>query len=236
MVWGRGVWGRRISRKSILHAPEGAALAADDAPESMPRSDLQREPRGLWGRVGDRDRDDPHPRPQDPLSGPAYLVSHGGAAFPDVEFVLQGEGITLLLDGKTDIKAGITYSRFESAPDAPFTSFETVLPAGPHSALTANVPEQEDFSLCRTTLAMPTEITAQDGALIKQNTPRSPSTGCGAVKANKTRKLTRAQKLAKALKACRKKHNHSRRATCERQAHKQYGPRKPAHKPTHTTP
>jgi hypothetical protein len=112
-----------------------------------------------------------------PLAGPAYLVSHGTAAFPDVEFVLQGENVTLVLDGKTDIKNGITYSRFETVPDAPVETFETVLPAGPHSALTANVPESEHFSLCNSSLVMPTEITGQNGAVIKQTTHIA-VTGC----------------------------------------------------------
>ena len=99
-----------------------------------------------------------------PLTGPAYLVSHGGEAFPDVEFVLQGENITLILDGKTDIKNGITYSKFESTPDAPFTTFETVLPAGPHGVLTPNVPESKHFNLCGENLEMPTTIIGQNGA------------------------------------------------------------------------
>jgi hypothetical protein len=105
-----------------------------------------------------------------PLVGPAYPVSHGNAAFPDFEFVLQGEEVTIVLDGKTDIKGGITYSRFESLPDATVETFETVLRAGPHSALTANVPESEQFSLCNQMLLMPTEIIGQNGAVVKQNT------------------------------------------------------------------
>jgi hypothetical protein len=104
-----------------------------------------------------------------PLSGPAYLVSHGGAAFPDVEFVLQGEGVELILDGKTDIKNGITYSKFETAPDAPFTTFETELPAGPKSIF-AVYQKNGSYNLCGTTLQMPSEITGQNGAEIKQNT------------------------------------------------------------------
>jgi hypothetical protein len=164
-----------------------------------------------------------------PLSGPAYLVSHGGAAFPDVEFVLQGEGITLVLDGKTDIKHGITYSRFESTPDAPFTVFETVLPAGPHGVLTPNVAEREDFSLCKASLQMPTEITGQNGAVINETTDIATS-GCGGVLPAKTVKLTRAQLLAKALRACKKDKRKSKRVACEKQARKRYGARKPAHK------
>ena len=50
----------------------------------------------------------------------------------------------------------------------------------------------------------------------------------------KPRSLSRAQKLAKALKACHTKHNRQRRKACERQARKRYGPTK-AKKASHTT-
>jgi hypothetical protein len=154
-----------------------------------------------------------------PLVGPAYLVSHGNAAFPDVEFVLQSEGITVVLDGKTDIKNGITYSRFETVPDAPVETFETVLPAGPHSALTANVPESENFNLCKTPLDMPTEITGQNGTVLKQTT-KIALTGC--VLGFKVKK----SKLQVALEQCRKKYKGKakakKRVACEKRARKKY--------------
>jgi hypothetical protein len=159
---------------------------------------------------------------KNPLTGPAYLVSHGNASFPDVEFVLQGEGITLVLDGQTDIKKGITTSTFNALPDAPVTTFETTLPEGPHSALTSNVPLSKKFSLCGTKLVMPTTITGQNGAIVKQETNIA-VTGC-----KKAKPLTRAQKLAKALKSCKKqfKHKAKKRAACEKKARKKYGVKK----------
>jgi hypothetical protein len=113
-----------------------------------------------------------------PLTGPAILVSHGGAAFPDVVFVLQGEGIRIDLVGNTDIKKGITFSRFETVPDAPISSFETSLPEGPHSVLGANTPANAKGSFCSSKLLMPTTITGQNGAVVTQSTNIA-VTGCG---------------------------------------------------------
>jgi hypothetical protein len=142
-----------------------------------------------------------------PLTGPVFFVSHGGAAFPDVEMVLQAEGVKLIVDGHTQIKNGVTYSRFETVPDAPFTSFEFVAPQGPYSIFSANgslcspTKTEKDKTkvtarakngrtrkVTRTvtktvpaTLEMPTEITGQNGTVMKQNT-KIAVTDCPAVK------------------------------------------------------
>lgn len=158
-----------------------------------------------------------------PLTGPAYLVSHGGASFPDVELVLQGEGVEIVLDGKTDIKGGITYSRFETVPDAPIGRFEAILPEGPHSILTTDIAASAHGSICGRALTIPTIITGQNGKQVKQST-KVAITGCSASKP-----LTRAQQLARALKQCRRHKRKRVRAGCERQARKRYGPKpKPA--------
>jgi hypothetical protein len=147
-----------------------------------------------------------------PLTGPAYLVSHGGAAFPDVVFVLQGEGITLYLDGSTNIKKGITTSTFNSVPDAPISTFETTFPEGPHSVLATNIPAKAKGSMCGQALTMPTTITGQNGAVVTQTTKIAVA-GCP----------SRAQQLKVALKVCRKKAKGHKRASCERTARRKYG-------------
>jgi hypothetical protein len=116
-----------------------------------------------------------------PVTGPAYLVSHGGAAFPDVVIILQGEGITLDLVGNIDIKHGVTSSAFSTIPDTPISSFELMLPEGPHSALTTALPAKAKGNLCGTRLTMPTAITGQNGAQIEQNTQIA-ITGCAKAK------------------------------------------------------
>jgi uncharacterized repeat protein (TIGR01451 family) len=119
-----------------------------------------------------------------PLTGPAYLVSHGGEAFPDLEIVLQSEGVKLVLDGNTQIKKGITSSTFKTVPDAPISSFELKLPVGKYSILGTNLPQGTHYSLCGQTLNMPTAITGQNGAEIHDTTKIAIS-GCSKKKASK---------------------------------------------------
>jgi hypothetical protein len=125
----------------------------------------------------------------DVLTGPVYFVSHGGAAFPDLVIVLQGDGVRVDLTAATFIsKAGITSSTFRTIPDVPVSSFELYLPQGPYSALTAN------RNLCASKLVMPTVFTAQNGLAMRQSTPIA-VTGCP--KATKAQKARRAQRAAR---------------------------------------
>jgi len=145
-----------------------------------------------------------------PLTGPAYFVSHGSAKFPELIIVLQGYGVTIMLHGETFIsKQGITSSTFNAVPDQPVESFELTLPQGPYSALAAN---QDLCSATRTVtvrrrvtrrvngrsrrvtvkvrrtvaapLSMPTIFTAQNGMVLRQNTPVT-VTGCARSKTHK---------------------------------------------------
>ena len=160
-----------------------------------------------------------------PLEGPAYFVSHGNEAFPQLILVLQGYGITIDLVGDTFIsKAGITSSTFAHVPDAPVSSFELTLPEGKYSALAAN------GNLCAltktvtvkkkvtvrvhgrkrtvtrnvketkpTTLTMPTEFIGQNGAVIHQSTPIS-VTGCPKAHKAKHKAKKKSKKKSKGKK------------------------------------
>jgi len=106
------------------------------------------------------------------LKGPAILVSHAAAAFPDLDLVMEADGVRAILVGNTDIKNGITTTTFASTPDVPVSSITVNLPIGSHSALTANA------NLCKNPLVMPTTMTGQNGTVVKQNT-RIKVNGCG---------------------------------------------------------
>ena len=144
-----------------------------------------------------------------PLTGPAYLVSHANESFPDAVFVLQGEGIKLILDGKTNIKGGVTSSTFETVPDAPVETFEVTLPRGPHSAFSGF------GNLCEKAIEVPTTFGGQNGALIEGKTHVTVE-NCGGVK-----RSFKESELAKLLKKCKKVKNHKKRVKCEATARKQ---------------
>jgi hypothetical protein len=98
------------------------------------------------------------------LQGPAILVSHAGLAFPDLDLVMEANGVKVIVVGNTKISKGVTTTTFASPPDVPVSSITVNLPIGGHSALTAN------GNLCINPLSMPTTLIGQNGFKVTQKT------------------------------------------------------------------
>ncbi|HST54717.1 MAG TPA: hypothetical protein VLJ42_02340 [Solirubrobacteraceae bacterium] len=105
-----------------------------------------------------------------PISGPAYLVAHGSGT-PDLDVVLQGYGVTLVLNGSMSIKRAITTVAFNSIPDVPTSKFELSLAAGSHSLLAMNT------SLCNTLVTVQAALKGQNNAQLK-TAPKAHVLGC----------------------------------------------------------
>lgn len=99
------------------------------------------------------------------LEGPAYLVSHGGQAFPDLDLIVRGDGVQVVLVGHTYVSSnGVISSKFETLPDVPITSATVKLPIGSQSLLAAN------GNLCTANMLATTNIYGQNGRGIHQKT------------------------------------------------------------------
>lgn len=119
----------------------------------------------------------------EPLQGPVYFVSYGGAKFPDAVLVLNGNNVTIEQHGTTfiDSKTGITSATFHAIPDVPVESIEVNVPAGPHGEFGVNLPAKDRYNLCGQTLKMPTFFKASNG-LEQHQTTKVKITGCKKVK------------------------------------------------------
>lgn len=139
------------------------------------------------------------------LTGPVYFVSHGRDAFPSPVVVLQGDGVSIALLGSTTVeKSGLARIAFDALPDMPINSLELYLQQGSHSVLSANTSlcalsktltvkrnmlvrvhghavrrVVEVRKRVRASLRMPTELVAQNGAVIHQST-KIVLSGCAA--------------------------------------------------------
>lgn len=117
----------------------------------------------------------------EPLRGPAIFVSHASKKFPTLNFVLQGEGVTIIQEGETNIRKGFTSSSFNAIPDLPVKSIVVTLPETEKPALAGN------GNFCKKKLKMPTTITGQNGAVIEKTT-KIKVKGCKASRTKKKRK------------------------------------------------
>ena len=94
------------------------------------------------------------------LTGTAWLVSHGNEAYPNLDLILKGDGVTVILVGQTKVANSQITTSFNTLPDVPVSNISLYLPSGPNSVLAAN------GKVCRTKLTMYTTLVGQNTATI----------------------------------------------------------------------
>lgn len=94
------------------------------------------------------------------LTGTAWLVSHGNEAYPNLDLILSGDGVTVILVGHTKVIESQITTTFDSLPDVPVSSVSLYLPSGPNSVLAAN------GKVCRMKMQMPTTMVGQNTSLV----------------------------------------------------------------------
>lgn len=113
---------------------------------------------------------------ENPLKGITYLVSHGSKTFPGLVVVLRGEGVTIDLNGMTNIVKDVSRTTF-AVPDVPISSFELDFHRGPSALFGPNLPARAHDKFCSVNLVLPTTIIGQNGADFTQQT-KIGVTGC----------------------------------------------------------
>jgi hypothetical protein len=110
-----------------------------------------------------------------PLSGPAILISRGKHALDALAFVLEGDGVSLIIESHAEIKHGTAYWVFSALPDAPIANFQATFPAGPSSLLIAGtgfchrtVTTRKGRRTVPVKLLAPTTVVAQNGKAIQR--------------------------------------------------------------------
>ena len=136
-----------------------------------------------------------------PLTGPVYLVSYGGAKFPDAVMDLTGDNVHIQLTGETFINnQSYTSVTFPATPDVPFENVEVTIPPGEYPEFGSYASKKHPYDFCGQHLTVPTFLKAQNGLETHKNTPLT-ITGCPkpkkAKKARNTRRHSRHSANAK---------------------------------------
>ncbi len=157
--------------KTTLSFPTQLPVRLETLHQACPQATFQANPAGCPAASSVGSATVHTPILANPLTGPIYLVSNGSAKFPNVAIVLQGEGVTVVMEGESNVSSkGVLKATFGSVPDAPFSTFEASLPRRPFSEFTsARTVGRAQASQCGQELLAPVAMTAQNGLTRDEN-------------------------------------------------------------------